>query len=96
VELRIVRENFQGKKVRKSSIITLEGVSGVFVLDMDRRALFRPVKILGYNEDFAIVKDGYLTVTSEAGPERVKTLDVRNMVLIDPNGVKPGDKFEQR
>lgn len=96
VEVRIVRENFQGLKVRKSSIITLEGVSGVFVLDMDRRALFRPVKILGYNEDFAIVKDGYLTVTSEAGPERVKTLDVRNMVLIDPNGVKPGDKFEQR
>lgn len=96
VDVRIVRENFQGLKVRKSSIVTLEGTTGVFVLDIDHRALFRPVKVLGYNEDFAIVKDGYLTVTAESGPQRVKTLEVRNLVLIDPAGVRPGDKFEQR
>jgi putative membrane fusion protein len=96
VDARIVRENFQGLKVRKDSIVTLNGTTGVFVLDIDRRALFRPVKILGYNENFAVVKDGYLSVNSEEGPTRVKTLEVRNLILIDPIGVKTGDKFEQR
>lgn len=96
VDVRIVRENFQGLKVLKSSIVTMEGTIGVFVLDIDHRALFRPVKILGYNEDYAVVKDGYLTSDAESGSERVKTLEVRNLVLIDPTGVKSGDKFEQR
>lgn len=96
VEARIVRENFQGLKVRKGSIINQDGVTGVFVLDIDRRAIFRPVKILGYNEDYAIVKDGYLSVAAVEGSTRVKTLEVRNLVVIDPMGVKAGDKFEQR
>ncbi|SCZ76998.1 HlyD family efflux transporter periplasmic adaptor subunit [Acidaminobacter hydrogenoformans] len=96
VDTRIIRENFQGLKVRKSSIVTLDNVTGVFVLDIDHRALFRPVKILGYNEDFAIVKDGYLSVEVDGALARVKTLEARNLVLIDPAGVKPGDKFEQR
>ena len=96
VEARVVRENFQGLKVRKSSIVTRDNVTGVFVLDIDHRALFRPVKILGYDEDFAIVKDGYLSVEVDGALTRVKTLEARNLVLIDPTGVKPGDKFEQR
>lgn len=96
VEARVVRENFQGLKVRKSSIVTRDNVTGVFVLDIDHRAIFRPVKILGYDEDFAIVKDGYLSVEVDGTLTRVKTLEVRNLVLIDPTGVKPGDKFEQR
>lgn len=91
VDVRVVSANFQGLKIDKNSIITVNGIQGVYIADSDRKAIFRPVKIIGYNESFAIVKPGYITVLENGSPKRIKTLDVNSNVVADPTGVRPGD-----
>lgn len=91
LDVRVVSANFQGLKINKNSIITVNGIQGVYIADSDSKAIFRPVKILGYDESFAIVKPGYITVIESGNPKRIKTVDVNSNVVADPAGVRPGD-----
>lgn len=91
LDVRVVSANFQGLKINKNSIITVNGIQGVYIADSDSKAIFRPVKILGYDESYAIVKPGYITVIESGSPKRIKTVDVNSNVVADPSGVRPGD-----
>lgn len=57
VEGKLVREDYRGLKVPTDAIVNRSGVLGVYVLDTNKRLKFTPVKILGYDDEHAIVSN---------------------------------------
>ena len=51
----IVRENYRGLKIFMDSIVNIDGTIGVYTVDKERKLVFTPVKILGYDDEYAIV-----------------------------------------
>lgn len=87
IKLNIIKEHYSGLKIHKDSIVEKNGQFGVFILDINKKAKFTPIKIKGYDENFAIV---YNTVYFEKDDndvyKRVKTIDLYDEVL--RNGAK--------
>lgn len=81
VDAKIIRENFQGLKIFKDSLVTKDSITGVYIKDINNKPAFMPVKVLGNDESFAIVKDGYINITKDDKTIRVKTLDIGDTVL---------------
>lgn len=94
LDVKVIRENYKGIKIKRSSIITVNGVQGVYIAGADQRAVFRTVKILGNNEEDVIVKGGYIQVIQSGEAKRVKTIDAGNQVVINPSGIREGVKIE--
>jgi len=91
VRTKIVRENYQGLKIPSSAIVSREGIQGVYALGVDNKAVFKPVKVIGYDEESAIVKNGFVEVVIEDTPERVRSIDVNDDILILGVNYKEGD-----
>lgn len=94
LDVRVIRENYQGLKIQNNSTITYNGIQGVYVVGLDKKAVFRPIKILGNDENHAIIKPGYITVIENGETKRIKTVDVNSQVVIDPVGIRPGDAIK--
>lgn len=94
LDVRVIRENYQGLKVQNSSIITVNGVQGVYVVGLDKKASFRPIKILGNDDKNAIIKPGYITLIENGEAKRIKTVDLNSQVVINPVGVRQGDSIK--
>lgn len=92
VDVKIIRENYQGLKVKKSSIMTQEGQNGVLILGLDNTATFVPIKVIGYNEEDAVVADEFFYIGTGDEKKRIRTLDRFNEVILDPTRFKVGDK----
>jgi len=92
VDVQVIRENYQGLKVTKESIITIDGQNGVLVLGVDNTATFVPIKVIGYNEEDAVVADEFFYIGTGEDKERIRTLDRFNEVIIDPDRFNEGDK----
>ncbi len=91
IDVRLVQGNFQGLKILKNSIITVNGVQGVYTVTGERKAVFRPIKILGYNEENAVIKQGYITQLENGETKRIKTVDLNSDIVINPVGIREGD-----
>ncbi len=92
LDIKVRRDNFQGIKVKKDSIISVNGQNGVMILGIDNKATFVPIQIIGYNEEDAVVQDGFFYVGSGEERQRIKTLESYNEVLIHPERYKEGEK----
>jgi putative membrane fusion protein len=92
VNVRIVRENYQGLQVKKNSIITKDGQNGVLILGVDNTATFVPIKVIGYNEEDAVVADEFFYTGAGEDKKRVRTLDRFDEVIMDPSKFNEGDK----
>ncbi len=91
VKATIIRENYQGLKIPNSSVINRDGLQGVYILGVDNKAVFKPVRIIGYDKEYAIVKNGFVEVQSEEGSERVRSIDINDDVLIQGSKYAEGD-----
>ncbi len=91
VKATIIRENYQGLKIPNSSVINRDGLQGVYILGVDNKAVFKPVRIIGYDKEYAIVKNGFVEVQSEEGLERVRSIDINDDVLIQGSKYAEGD-----
>lgn len=91
VKTTIIRENYQGLKIPSSSIITKDGQQGVYILGVDNKTVFKPVKVIGYDAAFAIVKNGFVEVVKEDTTERVRSIDINDDVLIHGVNYNEGD-----
>lgn len=87
----IVRENYRGLKIAMTSIVNNEGVIGVYVVGKERKISFVPVKILGYDETFAIV---YNEQFYDAALGVVRSIKVNQEVVSDASKYKPGDRID--
>jgi len=87
----IVRENYRGLKIAMTSIVNNEGVIGVYVVGKERKISFVPVKILGYDEAFAIV---YNEQFYDAALGVVRSIKVNQEVVAEASKYKPGDRID--
>ncbi|BEP29487.1 HlyD family efflux transporter periplasmic adaptor subunit [Helicovermis profundi] len=91
VKATIIRNNFNGIKIKNTSIVSKNNVLGVYILGINNKANFRPIKILGKDDKYSIVKDGYIYIDDEN--KRVRTIDLTDEIVIDAASVKEGDKI---
>lgn len=91
VETTIIRENYQGLKIPSTSLVTVNGQQGVYIVGVDGKAMFKPVQVIGYDAEFAIVKNGYVEVVKDDSTERVRSIDINDDVLIKGVNYREGD-----
>ena len=92
VSAKILRENYQGLKVMKSSIVTKDAQNGVYVLGADNVATYVPINVIGYNDEYAIVSDEYFYRDVDGENLRIKTLEKFDEIIIDSDKFDEGDK----
>lgn len=90
VDAKIIRENYQGLKIKNSSMTYKDNIVGVYILDIDGRAIFRPIKILGKDKEYSIVKSGYFYDIKTS--EKTKTIDSSDEIVIEASKYSEGDK----
>jgi hypothetical protein len=91
IDANIVRENYRGLKIYVDSIINLEGQLGVYAVENDRRLKFVPIKILGYDDQSAIVYNSQFYDTEKGLVRSIKT----NQELVrNAHKYKAGDRIE--
>jgi putative membrane fusion protein len=87
-DLKVVRQNYRGLKIKVSSIVTQEDRLGVYSVGPDRRVSFIPIKVLAYDSENAIVYNAQF-YDPEFG--LVRTISVDQEVVIDSKAFREGD-----
>jgi putative membrane fusion protein len=93
VDAQIIRDNYQGLKIENTSIIEENGVIGVYVLGLNNKAVFKPVAILGKDDKYSIIKDGYIYIDVDGERVRKKTVDLTDSVIKEGSLYRNGDKI---
>lgn len=91
ITCKIVRENYRGLKIHMDSIVNKDGDVGVYVVDKERKLTFVPVKILGYDDTFAIV---YNEQFYDVNKGVVRSIKVNQEVVRDASNYKVGDRVD--
>ena len=73
------------------SIVNKDGDVGVYVVDKERKLTFVPVKILGYDDTFAIV---YNEQFYDVNKGVVRSIKVNQEVVRDASNYKVGDRVD--
>lgn len=89
--LNIVKEQHKGLKIYRDSIIEKDEQIGVFLLDVNRRAVFKPIKVLGYDDDYAIIKNNTFDVKEGDSEKSIATVKLYDEVLRYGKKYKEGD-----
>jgi len=79
--------DYQGVKLNKSSLIKVDGVLGVYTVDIKRLIRFTPIKVLSEQNDSVIVY--HENFYDESGAV-VNTVSVQDEIINNPVGFKPG------
>lgn len=87
----IVRENYRGLKIYMDSIVNIDGTIGVYTVDKERKLVFTPVKILGYDDEYAIV---YNEQFFDEKTGIVRSIKLNQEVVRDGSKYKTGDRME--
>ncbi len=91
LDLNIVKELYTGLKIHRDSIIQNGDELGVYVLDVNRRATFKPIKIKGYNGNEVIIYDSYFYKETDNGTERVSTVRLYDEIVRNGKKYKEGE-----
>lgn len=91
VSCTIVRENYRGLKLHTDSIVNIEGTLGVYVVDQERKLNFVPIKILGYDDDSAIV---YNAQFYDSNLGIVRSIKLNQEVVRHAINYKVGDRLD--
>lgn len=89
VNLNIVKDQYEGLKIHRDSIVEIDNKLGVFILSVNRKAIFKPIKILGYNDEYAIVQNNEFSRKEGDTVKSVKTLKLYDEIL------RYGKKYEE-
>ncbi|MTI53894.1 HlyD family efflux transporter periplasmic adaptor subunit [Geosporobacter ferrireducens] len=90
IDLEAVVLNYEGLKVPKESILEKDGKKGVLVLDINRNATFKPVKVKGYDEVSAIVHSNVFYEIEGDQQKAVDTIKLYDEIVKNPSRVKEG------
>ncbi|MCG8541066.1 MAG: hypothetical protein MJA82_14155 [Clostridia bacterium] len=88
---KVIREHREGLKIHRDSVVERDGEMGVFLLSVNRKAIFRPIKVLGYDDDYVIVEINYFEVKEGDSSKRVRTVKLYDEVLRYGKKYKEGD-----
>ena len=91
INTKIVRENYRGLKIYMDSIVNKDGEVGVYVVNKERKLVYTPVKILGYDDEYAIV---YNEQFYDASKGVVRSIKLNQEVVRNASRYKAGDRIE--
>lgn len=91
VDANVIRENYRGLKVYVDSIVNIEGQLGVYVVENDRRLKFVPIKVLGYDDENAII---YNSQFYDMDQGLVRSIKTNQEVVRNAHKYKAGDRIE--
>lgn len=92
-KIEIIKEKTEGYKLPKKSIASLDNIDGVYIKDRGGIVRFKPVSIFKEEDDYVYIHIGdeksniYLKDSKEA----VKTINLFDEIIINPNNIKEGD-----
>lgn len=92
VDVKIIKSNSEGLKIPNKAISEKEGTSGVYIKDESGIIKFRPIKILGKNDDIAIVSKGDSNsfIDIKGSDKKVKTVKLFDEILLSGGKIKEG------
>ncbi|OPL08007.1 MAG: hypothetical protein AVO33_02730 [delta proteobacterium ML8_F1] len=81
VKVKLQLSNFKGLKIENSSLVKRDGQYGVYVMSLKDKPVWVRVRILGYDEEYAIVaRDSFVTDEGDGGV-KVSTVSLHDEVL---------------
>ncbi|SKC87326.1 HlyD family efflux transporter periplasmic adaptor subunit [Maledivibacter halophilus] len=81
INLNIIKNQYEGLKIHRDSIIEKDGELGVYVLDINRKACFKAIKVLGYNDEYAIIQNNVFDIKDGDSVKRVYTVKLYDEIL---------------
>ncbi len=90
VNLNVIKGQYEGLKIHTDAIIEKDGQLGIYLLSVNRKAIFKPIKVLGYNDDYAIVQNNTFYVEDNS-LKRVSTVKLYDEILRHGKKYKEGD-----
>lgn len=91
VNLNILKSSKEGFKIPSKTIIENNGQKGVYIKDFNGIVKFKPIIVLGQEDEYTFVdkgKSGYIDISSEEDP--VKTIGLYDEIFLTPNRVQEG------
>lgn len=90
-QLNILKSNKKGYKISKDVVLEKEGQKGVFIKDFNGIVKFKPISIIGEENDYIYLdmgKLGYIETSMQK--ESLKTIGPYDEIFLKPNRVKEG------
>ena len=87
---RLVASDERGLLIEKGSLVELDGKIGVYVRNTRNKYDFKPVNIIGENNNTVVISESYYY---DENGERVRTVDPFADILRDPSG-QPGEPYK--
>ncbi|RKD27855.1 putative membrane fusion protein [Caminicella sporogenes DSM 14501] len=91
LKLEIIKKHYKGLKIHRDSIVEKDGKLGVYVLDINKKTKFVPIKLKGYNENFAIVYNTFYYNKEGDNYVRVRTINLYDEILRNGKKYKEGE-----
>ncbi len=91
LDIEIIKQKYEGLKIHNKSIIERNGLHGVYIKNLNNVVFFRPIKVVGKNEDYTIVEEGVkriIKININGKEEYVRTLSMYDDVFLDGTKVK--------
>ncbi len=83
LDVTIIKDEMTGAVIPENSVVTVDGVSGVYVKGVSGEKVFRPIEILGRNKEGLIVSSGSFSYVDDSGEMRtVDTVKNDDSVMI--------------
>lgn len=92
VDVKLIKSSNEGLKIPQKAICKKEGITGVYIKDTSGVIKFRPINILGKNDDFAIVSkgDSNNSISVKGSDKKVKTVKLFDEILLSGGKIKEG------
>jgi len=95
IKVDLILHEYSGLKIKKDSIIEQDGLVGVYVSDSNKVVRFRPIEIIGENQEFTIVDQGEKVNAGSRGiilinGEYFNTIKIYDNIIVKPKHVYDG------
>ncbi|PAB58848.1 hypothetical protein CCE28_13220 [Anaeromicrobium sediminis] len=82
--------DYEGLKIPKDSLIKKDGLVGVYVLDVNRYAVFKEISIVGYDDEFVIIKSNFFYKKVNEEIKTIKTVKLYDEVVRNGDRIREG------
>ncbi len=90
IDLDVIAVNYEGLKIYRDSIVEKDGKKGVYVLDVNRQARFKPIQIIGYDDTYAIVENTVFYEGEGENKKAISTIRLYDEIVRNAKNVKEG------
>lgn len=94
VNIQLKQEPYKGLKIKLSSLLKKGDTYGVYVVDKLNRVLFKPVKIIKYEGENAIVKETSFYDIVNGESVIIDSVSIYDRVIIDSSQYQQGDTIK--